>query len=703
MKKVISLLTGLIISTLILAQAPESFTYQAIVRDNSGQPLPNTSVTFQFNILQTSTSGTLVYSEEQTATTNGFGLANLNIGQGTVQSGTFSTIDWSNDAYFLNIQMDMGSGFVDLGAQQLVSVPYALYAKSSGSSGITNATGNNGDVQFNDNGILGANPDLHWDDTNKKFIVGQSTDDGRMIIQQDANAPDTIPILEVKNKTGQTIFVVYPDSVHVFIDDSGTKGALKGGFAVSGRSGTKALTNDFLLVRPDSTRIWTTDTIAGFGVRSLGGSTETTYMQLNPNNYFIGHNSGHLVTTGLYNCTFGFKADSSLQSGSSNIIIGYEAGKNNMWGSENVFMGYQSGYSNSVGGQNVFIGYQSGFSYTGQFGAVCIGQGAGKNCTGPNNVIIGRNAGSNSTSGSNNVFVGAGAGGSYTGGNSVVVGTNAGSGSGGWNTFLGCNVGANNTTGAYNLFAGWRSGNANTTGTHNIFLGYYSGHSTQKGDYNTFLGDNSGYSNVSGAGNVFLGYQAGYYETGSNKLYVENSNSSSPLIYGEFDNNILELNANQVWINHATGSTTNGLIINNTGNSNHWSLYQNPTSDLYLLYNGSSRGSWNQTTGAYTALSDKRLKKNFEDMTDILPKIEKMNPMRYNFKTQNDGDQKYMGFIAQDIKDLFPSLVSYNKESDIYMIDYAGFSVVAIQAIKEQQKLIKELTKRIEKLENKSN
>ncbi len=142
MKKTITFLTGILLSVIIFAQAPESFTYQAIVRNSSGQPLPNTSVTFQFNILQTSTSGTTVYSEEQTATTNGFGLVNLQIGQGTVQSGTFSAINWSSDAYFLNIKLDLGSGFVDLGTQQFISVPYALYAKSAGSGGTTYTAGN---------------------------------------------------------------------------------------------------------------------------------------------------------------------------------------------------------------------------------------------------------------------------------------------------------------------------------------------------------------------------------------------------------------------------------------------------------------------------------------------------------------------------------------------------------------------------------
>ncbi len=256
LKTVLTLLTFSVILSTVLAQAPESFSYQAIVRDNSGQPLSNTSVTFQFNIYQGSASGTLVYSENHSVTTNDFGLVNLQIGQGNAKSGNFATIDWGNDAYFLNVRIDQGSGFVDMGTQQFISVPYAMYAKNAGTSGTVGAAGNNGDVQLNSNDTMGATPDLHWDFTKNKFTVGQSADDGRMIIQQDANAPDTIPILEVKNKAGQTVFVVYPDSVHFFIKDDNSKGVLKGGFAVSGRSGTSVSKNDYLVVRPDSTRIY---------------------------------------------------------------------------------------------------------------------------------------------------------------------------------------------------------------------------------------------------------------------------------------------------------------------------------------------------------------------------------------------------------------------------------------------------------------
>lgn len=123
------------------AQAPQAFKYQAVARDNMGNTLANQTVSFRISILQGSSSGTSVYSESHTTTTNPYGLANLNIGAGTVISGTFATISWGTNNYFIKVEMDPagGSAYTLMGTTQLLSVPYALYAETSGSSG---ATGN---------------------------------------------------------------------------------------------------------------------------------------------------------------------------------------------------------------------------------------------------------------------------------------------------------------------------------------------------------------------------------------------------------------------------------------------------------------------------------------------------------------------------------------------------------------------------------
>jgi hypothetical protein len=116
----------------LLAQAPESFSYQAVVRDASGLIIANQAVSFRISILQESASGTEVYAETHAYTTDAFGLANLKIGQGSPIIGTFSTIDWGNNTHFIKVAFDPdgGSNFMVMGTSQLLSVPYAIHART---------------------------------------------------------------------------------------------------------------------------------------------------------------------------------------------------------------------------------------------------------------------------------------------------------------------------------------------------------------------------------------------------------------------------------------------------------------------------------------------------------------------------------------------------------------------------------------------
>jgi uncharacterized protein (TIGR02145 family) len=135
MKKLYTLLVFAITLT-ISAQAPQGFNYQATVRNNAGALIINKSVSFKFNIIPTSANGTATYSETQTVTTDDLGQVSLVIGKGTATTGTFATIDWGTGTYYLGIELNTGNGFVAMGATQLLSVPYALYAKSSGEAAI---------------------------------------------------------------------------------------------------------------------------------------------------------------------------------------------------------------------------------------------------------------------------------------------------------------------------------------------------------------------------------------------------------------------------------------------------------------------------------------------------------------------------------------------------------------------------------------
>jgi len=121
----------------LFSQAPEAFNYSAIVRDNSGNPIVDQDISFRFSLIQGSETGSTVYSEIHNAKTDEFGQVSLIIGDGSIISGVFSMIDWGGDNFFLKVELDKtgGTSFEEMGISHLLSVPYALYAKSAGSGG----------------------------------------------------------------------------------------------------------------------------------------------------------------------------------------------------------------------------------------------------------------------------------------------------------------------------------------------------------------------------------------------------------------------------------------------------------------------------------------------------------------------------------------------------------------------------------------
>ena len=129
-----------------LAQAPLGINYQAVIRTNSGQVVPNQSVGLKLMIRQGSAGGSLVYEETHAVQTNSLGLVNVVMGLGNAITGTFSSINWSTGNYWVEVLADItgGANYVVLGSQQLMSVPYALYAANAGTSGAMGPTGPTG-------------------------------------------------------------------------------------------------------------------------------------------------------------------------------------------------------------------------------------------------------------------------------------------------------------------------------------------------------------------------------------------------------------------------------------------------------------------------------------------------------------------------------------------------------------------------------
>jgi hypothetical protein len=133
MKKTFILFVSILCTIALSAQVPAGFNYQAVVRNNVGNLISNQNVKFRLSILSNSETGTVVYSESQSVTTNAFGMANLKAGMGTPVSGNFNSIEWGSASHFMKVEIDPdnGSSFAHLGTTQLLAVPYALHAKTA--------------------------------------------------------------------------------------------------------------------------------------------------------------------------------------------------------------------------------------------------------------------------------------------------------------------------------------------------------------------------------------------------------------------------------------------------------------------------------------------------------------------------------------------------------------------------------------------
>lgn len=231
------------------AQVPQGFNYQAIARDALGIPLSNSTIQVKISILSDTTgfyangTGTYIWEEQHTVTTNNLGLFNLVIGSTTAtkvggSAATFNSISWNNFPVYVGIKIKppSSSTFKNMGSAKLWSVPYAMVANGVASGSKLSVTG--------------------MDDQGSEALF------------------------EVKRKDGQTVFAVYPDAVNIYVPRSTSKGA-KGGFAIGGFDGSKGSTlpQDYFRVTPDSVRIYidptppsTKGAKGGFAISGYGES-----------------------------------------------------------------------------------------------------------------------------------------------------------------------------------------------------------------------------------------------------------------------------------------------------------------------------------------------------------------------------------------------------------------------------------------------
>lgn len=228
------------------------------------------------------------------------------------------------------------------------------------------------------------------------------------------------------------------------------------------------------------------------------------------------------------------------------------------------------------------------------------------------------------------------------------------------NTAIGNRTLYSNTTGSNNLANGSLALFTNTTGALNVANGGAAMYKNTYGSENVALGYATLFNNTSGNRNVAIGYEAGFYETGSDKLYISNSNTTTPLIYGDFNSDLLVING----------------------------FLRPALDDKYTLGNSSLRWKALYATNGTIQTSDVRFKKNITNINYGLNDLMKLRSVTYQWKEDSLGETK-LGFIAQELEQIVPEVVTIANDSmQTRGVNYAELIPVLVKAIQEQQAII---------------
>lgn len=461
------------------------------------------------------------------------------------------------------------------------------------------------------------------------------------------------------------------------------------------------------------------------------------------------------AVTSSYNTGIGAVALGSLTTGQENVAVGASALFHNNIGSFNTSVGRSSGF-NVIGGDNVFLGYRAGYSGSSRSisGSVFIGNEAGLGVTDSHRLYLDNSStstpllygefdndllringrlqiGTPATMGyafpisdglANQLLETDGAGNLNWVTSSAIVTANNGLTNSGTTVQLGGLLNQTTTVSAsmfdFNI-------NLNSTGDFYVQDAGINVFEVDSGGISNF-GDDTYWRDGNTAGTiiasitddvddgVFRLYENGltsvlldansnfvFNEQGLDRDFRIESNNFNHLFYLDAGSNGIGINTNApstvFHINHPTG-TTNGLSISNASDLDRWHFYTFSTNDLSLYFNNAIRGSFDDVSGTYTAVSDRNLKKDIVPMDKVLNQVMELEVVKYRFKEQRDS-QKYLGFIAQDVEKVIPDLVKAPEnsadESSSYMLDYAGFGTLAIKAIQEQQSIIDSQQKQI--------
>jgi hypothetical protein len=229
MRKFTLLVVAVLSAFALFSQTPQAFKYQAVARNNTGGLIQNQPVAFRISILQGGPSGTLVYQERHTLTTNDYGLANFNIGNGTVLFGVFNIINWDTGQMWLKVEIDPAGGvsYISMGATELLSVPYSLYSEKAANAieyeageGLSldgntfnSVWSENGNDIFNNNT---GNVGIGIETPGQKLSIGSTNNDVAIQFISNSDIPqpaETNPADAINNPTTGSVAWLNPSNV----------------------------------------------------------------------------------------------------------------------------------------------------------------------------------------------------------------------------------------------------------------------------------------------------------------------------------------------------------------------------------------------------------------------------------------------------------------------------------------------------------
>ncbi|KKP96499.1 MAG: hypothetical protein US04_C0001G0001, partial [Candidatus Nomurabacteria bacterium GW2011_GWD2_36_14] len=370
-----------------------------------------------------------------------------------------------------------------------------------------------------------------------------------------------------------------------------------------------------------------------FALATIANNTDVSYVDTVADSTLAG---AAQVSFGRSNTTSNFitvQGVKSMTLDSNFTAFGVSAGAALTYGSANSFFGYRAGYSITSTGGNTAVGNQALETATTTTGNTAIGYLALRLTT-----------------------------------------------TGGYNSALGYQALYNNTQGTYNVGMGREALFGNTTGAYNVGMGYQAGRYIADGatanttsDYSLYLGYNSKAGADNNQNEIVVGYNA--IGQGSNTAKWGNTSITDHFFSGDVG---ISTSAAPTYKLQVGSSSVSGIVAR----------FENSTGTCDI----------NPTTSTLACSSDISLKKNIRTFDDVefilktipdvqnqstLEKINTLTPVMYNWNIENEGDSKHVGFIAQEMEQLFPELVSTDPDTGLKSIGYANITPYLVKTIQE--------------------